>query len=329
MRNGGGYIYPPPFRSKHLILKIAHSVEAGIYTLLRQNDYNLKSQMKTNPSKLLKSHFRRLPPFIFWPNEISQFIAKHRREWGGSSFSIAELLEILLEQELVIRAEFVSKEYGMIVRYLHGEHSTNELALSLQRDSFLSHRTALAVHGMASPGDMIYVNREQSPKNQPDGITQAGIKLAFRNRQRQSKYIFDNSGVKYVLLSGKNTGRAGVTQIKAPSGETVDVTDTERTLIDIVVRPAYTGGIEQVADVYAGRVNGIDVDHMIDLLNRFGFVYPYHQAIGFLLERSGLSNTDCRKFEALGKKFDFYLDYGMKRATFNKKWRLHYPASLD
>ena len=33
----------------------------------------------------------------------------------------------------------------------------------------------------------------------------------------------------------------------APSGETVYVTDKERTLIDIVVRPAYAGGIEWVA----------------------------------------------------------------------------------
>jgi hypothetical protein len=39
--------------------------------------------------------------------------------------------------------------------------------------------------------------------------------------------------------------------------------------------------------------------------------------------------VDCNKFEALGKEFDFYLDYGMNRSAFNKKWRLHYPAVLD
>jgi predicted transcriptional regulator of viral defense system len=213
--------------------------------------------------------------------------------------------------------------------YLRGEHSTNELALSLQRDSFLSHGTALTVHGLATPENVIYVNHEQSPKERPDEIIQAGIRRAFRRKQRQSKYVFEYLAVKYTLLSGKHTGRAGVTQFKAPSGEIVDVTDKERTLIDIVVRPAYAGGIERVADAYTKMAKRIDIDHMLDLLRELDHAYPYHQAIGFLLERAGRSTTDCQKFETLGKEFDFYLDYSMKDSTFNKKWRLHYPASLD
>jgi predicted transcriptional regulator of viral defense system len=285
--------------------------------------------MKTKLSKLLKSHFNRLPRHVFGPNEISQFLAQHRQEWGVSAVSIQQLLDILLQQKLVTRAEFKSTKYGTIVRYLRGEHSTLELALSLQRDSFLSHGTALTVHGIAGPANIVYVNREQSPKDRSNGITQAGMALAFRNKQRQSKYIFHHSAVKYMLLNGKHTGRAGVTRTKTPSGETVEATDKERTLIDVVVRPAYAGGIERVADAYERSASGIDVDHMIDLLQRLGHAYPYHQAVGFLLERAGRPNADCQKFEAFGKEFDFYLDYGMKRPAFNKKWRLHYPASLD
>jgi len=285
--------------------------------------------MKTKPSKLLKGHFDHLPRCIFWPNEISQFIAEHRRKWGVSTVSIEEILEILLRQKSVIRAEFTSNKYDTIIRYLRGKHSTNELALSLQRDSFLSHGTALTTHGMASSENILYVNREQSPKDRPGGITQGGMRLAFRNKQRQSKYIFNHSAVKYMLLSGKHTDRAGVTRIKNLAGETVDVTDKERTLIDVVVRPAYAGGIERVTDAYAKAADGIDVDHMIDLLQRLDHAYPYHQAIGFLLERAGRPSADCQKFEALGKEFDFYLDYGMKRPAFNKKWRLYYPASLE
>jgi len=95
------------------------------------------------------------------------------------------------------------------------------------------------------------------------------------------------------------------------------------------LRPAYAGGIERVTDAYAKAADGIDVDHMIDLLQRLDHAYPYHQAIGFLLERAGRPSADCQKFEALGKEFDFYLDYGMERPAFNKKWRLYYPASLE
>ncbi|MGB6024629.1 MAG: hypothetical protein WA254_08100 [Candidatus Sulfotelmatobacter sp.] len=280
-------------------------------------------------SKRLKTYFDRLPRRIFGPNEMAQFLAELRGEWGAPDISIQRLLDILLQRKLVTKAEFKSSKYSTIIRYLRGEHTVNELALSLQRDSFLSHGTALTVHGMAGPENIVYVNREQSPKGRPTGITQAGINLAFRNKQRQSKYIFNCSAVKYMLLSGKHTDRAGITRAKTPSGGTVDVTDKERTLIDVVVRPAYAGGIKRVADAYVKWADGIDVDHVIDLLQRFDHAYPYHQAIGFLLERAGRPNADCQKFEAMGKEFDFYLDYGMKRPTFSKRWRLHYPASLD
>ena len=285
--------------------------------------------MKTKFSNLHRHHFNWLPRRIFGPNEISQFLAEHRRDWGVSVVGIQQFLNILLQQKLVTRAEFKSSEYPMIVRYLRGEHSVNELALSLQRASFLSHGTALTVHGMAAAEKIIYVNREQSPKNNSGGITQAGIGLAFRNKQRQSKYVFNHAAVKYMLLNGKHTGRAGVTQIKTPSGEMLDVTDKERTLIDIVVRPAYAGGIEHVAHAYARGSAAVNIDHMIDILRQLGHAYPYHQAIGFLLEWAGRSSADCQKFEALGKDFDFYLDYRMKRPNFSKKWRLYYPAFFD
>lgn len=285
-------------------------------------------QMKSKPVKLLKSHFTHLPRRIFWPNELSRFLSEHRREWGTSAVSIEELVKLLIQEKLITKAEFKSNSYETIVRYVHRKHSIEELALSLQRDSFLSHGTALAIHGMGAPENTIYVNREQSPKDRSAEITQASLNLAFKNKQRQSRYVFNHSAVQYTLLNGKYTGRAGVKRAKTKSGEMVDVTDKERTLIDVVVRPAYAGGIERVADAYARGADGIDIDYMIDLLQRLDHAYPYHQAMGFLLERAGRSSADCQKFEVLGKKFDFYLDYGMKYPAFNKKWRLYYPVSL-
>jgi hypothetical protein len=284
--------------------------------------------MRKNVLKLLKSHSDRLPQRIFWPNELAQFLSTHRNDWGMPNVAIEELLETLLQQKIMVKSEFTSNRYDAIIRYVRGEQSVEELALSLQRDSFLSHGTALTVHKITPPGKVIYVNREQSPKNQSGEITQGGIRLAFRNKQRQSQYVFSRLTMKYMLLSGKHTGRAGVRRVKI-SGEQLDATDIERTLIDVVVRPAYAGGIENVAGAYLKVVNEINVDYMIDLLREVDHAYPYHQAIGFLLERAGRTTNDCEKFLAFGQQFDFYLDYRIKNPTFNQKWRLYYPPSLD
>jgi len=52
------------------------------------------------------------------------------------------------------------------------------------------------------------------------------------------------------MIAGKNTNRLGVEEIAGPASETIPVTNLERTLIDIVVRPAYAGGTSQLLKAY-------------------------------------------------------------------------------
>ena len=70
------------------------------------------------------------------------------------------------------------------------------------------------------------------------------------------------------------------------------------------------------------------VNKMISYLKRLEFIYPYHQAIGFYLERAGYTNTQLSLVEKIEKKYDFYLDYGMKETDYSKKWRLFYPKGF-
>jgi hypothetical protein len=119
----------------------------GIYTFHGMAlGYN--AAMKTKRSSSLQKCLAPIPPFIFWPKEMMQFLAEHRREWGMSGLNTVQLLNNLLQENLIVEAEFRSSKYAAIVRYLWGDHSREELALSLQRDSFLSHGSALAVHGI-------------------------------------------------------------------------------------------------------------------------------------------------------------------------------------
>ena len=172
------------------------------------------------------------------------------------------------------------------------------------------------------------MNKEQGSKPVPEGITQEGISRAFKGTQRQSSYTFRYGGSRFILISGKDTGKAGVVHSKGPHDEAIDATDLERTLIDIVVRPAYAGGIKQVFSIYKQAASKIDVDHMIGLLQKVNYAYPYHQSIGFLLHRTGRPERDCRKFKDFGLEFDFFLDYGLKRPSYDENWRLYYPSHL-
>src|SRR5262249_7820954 len=141
-----------------------------------------------------------------------------------------------------------------LTRYSWGKTSIYELAQSLHSNAYLSHATAVALHALTNLNPKtIYLNAEQTPKPAShSALTQHGIDLAFSRKQRESQMSYGSDGWSITVINGKNTGPLGVQELEGPSGERLRVTNLERTLIDIVVRPTYAGGIFQVLEAYRG-----------------------------------------------------------------------------
>ena len=57
-------------------------------------------------------------------------------------------------------------------------------------------------------------------------------------------------------------------------------------------------------------------------------VYPYHQAIGFYLEKAEYKANQIALVEKIEMKNDFYLDYQMKNSDYSSRWKLFYPKGL-
>ena len=130
--------------------------------------------------------------------------------------------------------------------------------------------------------------------------------------------------------NGKHTGELGVTTMAGEGSSPLRVTDLERTLIDIAVRPTYSGGVEEVLNAYR-RTNGkASTKRLAKMLSRLDYVYPYHQAIGFYLERSGVyGEATIKVFAKMPMEFDFYLTHQMNEVRHCDRWRVNYPSSLD
>jgi predicted transcriptional regulator of viral defense system len=186
------------------------------------------------------------------------------------------------------------------------------------------------LHGLAklSP-KTIYLNTEQSAKPSSEGsLTQDAIKRAFSGKQRQSQLIYNCNGASVIMVSGKNTNRLGVEEITGPASELLQVTNLERTLVDIVVRPAYAGGISQVLKAYRAAKDRVSVDQLLAILKKLDYVYPYHQPIGFLMQKTGYPEEGYAKLGALGLNHDFYLTHGMQQPEYSTTWRLFYPKGF-
>lgn len=209
------------------------------------------------------------------------------------------------------------------------------LALSVGNASFVSHYTAMAYHQLTDQQPTrIYLSSERAikPSGQRTPLTQDTIDAAFRQPQRASSNVAVlPSGQSIVRVMSNYTGRLGV--IRGTDG--LSITSLERTLVDATIRPIYSGGVDEVLEAYrragsGGASERVSVNKLVAYLKKLAPIYPYHQAIGFYMERSGgFSSSLVNRMREFQAAFDFYLTYEMKDPKYSAEWKLYYPASMD
>jgi hypothetical protein len=274
------------------------------------------------------------PHKVFGRRDLAAIVRTAARKGGLTSPpKVADFIAVMEPRGLarvVLRPPQDVGSGRALVRYVWGPVSVYSLGLSMRPGAYLSHASAVFLHGLSNQiPKTVYVNKEQTAKPPPaQGLTQAGIDRAFANSQRSSTYVFTYEGYRFVLLSGKFTNRLEVSEVRGPQGEPVDATKLERTLIDIAVRPAYAGGVFEVAKAYRAAKGRVSVNTLVATLKQLGYVYPYHQAVGFYLQRAGFEPAKLEKLRQLGLEYDFYLSHKMGPAAYSPEWRLHYPEGL-
>jgi predicted transcriptional regulator of viral defense system len=268
---------------------------------------------------------------VFMESALRKAFDTNRSNWQLSDFmTFSEFFKLLWKEKVISQITLESELYPSIVRYAYGKVTEFQVALSMKPRSFLSHGTAVFLHGLTDQiPRAIYVNQEQSPKPKPTmGISQERIRLAYSRPQRTSRYAFRFGDHRIILVNGKSTNRMGVMQTKGPSGELLDVTSIERTLIDIIVRPAYAGGIFQVLDAYKAAKDRVNPREILRILSEMDYVYPFHQSVGFLMERAGYEASSTLALRERGLNFDFYLVHGARELDYEKSWRLYFPKGV-
>jgi len=277
------------------------------------------------------SYFQKSPASTFSHRQIRSILEEKRRAWQVSGrVTTGNFIHFLLGKTRLRIVKLKNQAYAPIVRYTWGRVSPYQVALSLRSNAYLSHGSAVFLHRLTDQvPTIVYVNKEQTPKSRFEAaLTQEAIDLAFSRPQRRSNYFLEYGKWRVVMISGKNTGRLEVDRLLGPSGEPLDVTKLERTLIDITVRPGYAGGVRRVLEAFKLAKSNVRVQTLITTLKSLDHTYPYHQAIGFYMERAGYGHTACRIFRDLGLDFDFYLAHGLRKTKHDRGWRLHYPRDL-
>lgn len=275
--------------------------------------------------------FEQLDEKVFSPNQISTILENNRKFWRlPERLTANAFINLLLEKTELKKYEF-KFPIVKITRYSWGEASIFELAMSLRKNAYFTHYSALFLHGLTEQiPKKIYLNVEQNQKVlSKKELIQENIDRAFSRVQRISNNVAIANNYSICLLNGRFTNRLGVEQTKYKKNVILHLTDIERTLIDITVRPSYSGGVFEVLRAFRNASGHVSINKLCSYLKKLEYVYPYHQAIGFYLEKSGkYKESQIKLLERFEIKCNFYLTYQMKTIDYSNRWKLYYPKDF-
>lgn len=217
--------------------------------------------------------------------------------------------------------------------YTWKSFSIYELLPTIKPNGFYSHITAAYFHELIvpEPENIIFNNEQSRSGSDLQALTQGAINYAFKNKQRLTNATTYIDGKKIWYINGKNTNNYGVTYKQIDPVLYIPLTNIERTLIDIVVRPYYGGGPRNIVQAYKSAKGKFSIQELERALRELNYKYPYYQAIGFYLEMAKVyDDKSINRFQNFDKiSFDFYLDYQIQNPLYNPKWRIFYPAELS
>ncbi len=284
------------------------------------------------------AHFDALPHRVLRLQDISSILDRQRGFWRlTKSTTVATFIKDL-ERKGRLKKVRLPFPQGAVNGWTWGDVPLLEVIQALVQYTHYSHYTAVRIHGLTEQvPKIVYVTQERphsrTSSTPPEPYAQAAIDSAFKRPPRISGNEFVQDGTRFVLLFGADHGAAGVTTQRVNWGGDRDlelkVTTLERTLIDIAVRPSYSGGVAEVARAFeAAKESGVSINTLSALLQKMEFGYPYHQAIGYYLERAGYRSGQIDLLKKFPRQRDFYLAHDMGQTEYVKAWRLFVPKGF-
>ena len=279
----------------------------------------------------IKTLFEQAPHLSYTRNDLIDIFDRYRLEWNIAAYrNYKHFLSFHEANDILHKEKLIHQSSGSVKQLWNKSHATHfQKGLTIKKDGYLSNFSAMQIHQITLQiPKTIFVSFDQYGSYNTDTIhlEQAAVDKAFSKPQRMTTEIYksEEDSYRYTFLQKKtNSIDVGVKTIKK-----IRVTDLERTLIDIAVRPAYSGGVFEVLEAFKNALKDVDLNILDHYLNQLDYIYPYHQLIGFYLEKAGCNNKLLSLF--LDKKTDinFYLTYNMSKTKLNEKWGIYFPMGF-
>ena len=274
---------------------------------------------------------------VFLETDLKSIFNRNKKKWDLTySTTFEKFVNHLLKRSYLSFIEV--PEFNKTI-YLWKENTLTdeavyEVALAIKPRSYISHYSAMFLLNLTEQiPKTIYVTYDrESPINKRKnlGLLQESIDRAFNKEKKKPRVVASFKGYDIVLISGTDSKKTGVTNIKLFNGITIQVTNIARTLIDIVVRPELSGDVTEIAKAYSLAKNQVQIKQLKTYIKSKDYIYPYEQVVGFLMEHVGYDADKVEEIHGMCKNiFSFYLGRNIKNPLFSEKWKIYYPKLLD
>lgn len=276
-------------------------------------------------------YFESLKLKAFTKHDVMRIFSSMRDIWKIASYrNYYDFLKFLNEADILKPVKLKHLNTGS-EKYVYTrpgiEHAY--IGQTIKKDGYISFYSALYYHQLTLqiPKSIYvsydkYLNRFASETT----LTQDAIDKAFSKHQRMTSEVYrsESDNTRFFFIQRKSQS----VDLGIEEHADLKITNLERTLIDCMIRPNYSGGVFEVLEAFKKATPLININKLDIYLSKMDYIYPYHQLLGFYLEKSGFNGDSLKIFEEKISPYNFYMTYNMSAKNLDAKWKIYYPKGF-
>lgn len=216
-------------------------------------------------------------------------------------------------------------------------HHPYEVALALVPNAYFCFGTAAYLNGLSNQiPKNLYVGKDRHTKKKRGGdidFDEFDLIDQFMKPYRETNKfcLYKDSRITIVERDIETNFGVLKNQLELLGKKTdIVLTDIERTLIDISVRPDRSGGVLRVLDCFEKAKSKFKIEKLINHYKYYNFAYPYWQRIGFYMDICGYEKFSNIWRDAFGPAEVMFFSDRLYKSDWliDDKWKVAFPQGL-
>lgn len=245
------------------------------------------------------------------------------KNYIGQSMSRSSFIKRLLELQKKQVNITMNDKYLSIHSY-DNDISETKILQMFRKKSFYSMSSTLIILGLSNFRDnFIFLSQELSQKNTSTtnkSLSQDSIDNAFKKDYRRTNMIGEYEHKHIVFLSPKHTNYYEV----ITNEDGIRLSSINRAFVEMIVNVQYFKSSKEIINTYKPLKDKLDIDIIYNVVERFDFIYPYFQCVGFYLHKIGFTNKDLKRFKTKVSNISFYTDKKQNNYQYDTYWKMYW-----